>query len=201
MFIQVIQGKVKNEQGLRRSMDRWETELEPGAIGYLGTTAGFCDDGTFIALARFESAEAAERNSQRPEQSAWWEETARNFEGEVSFMDFPEAQSWLSGGSDDAGFVQIMEGRSTDVHRMHELMQQNGDEIHRSRPEIIGATLAEARDGRYVDAIYFTSETEAREHEKVEIPNDLKPVMDEETRLMGEVTYFDLHQPMLTSRH
>ena len=35
---------------------------------------GMCDDGTFVALARFESAEAARRNSDRPEQGEWWAE-------------------------------------------------------------------------------------------------------------------------------
>ncbi|MCW2493808.1 MAG: hypothetical protein JWN47_3172, partial [Frankiales bacterium] len=40
MFIQVIQGKVADEAGLRRSRDRWKEELQPGAIGDLGTTSG-----------------------------------------------------------------------------------------------------------------------------------------------------------------
>ena len=79
MYIQLIQGKVADEERLRRRLDQWESELMPGAVGYLGTTAGFCDDGTFVALARFESAEAARRNSQRPEQSAWWADTATCF--------------------------------------------------------------------------------------------------------------------------
>ncbi len=69
MFIQVIQGKVSDEAGLRRCMDRWTEDVRPGATGFLGCTQGLCDDGTFIALARFESAEAARRNSERPEQA------------------------------------------------------------------------------------------------------------------------------------
>jgi hypothetical protein len=35
------------------------------------------DDGRFIALARFESEEAARRNSDRPEQDRWWTEIAK----------------------------------------------------------------------------------------------------------------------------
>jgi hypothetical protein len=199
MFIQVIQGKVKDEAGLQRCMERWERELEPGAAGYLGTTAGICDDGTFIALARFESAKAATRNSERPEQSAWWAEMAACFDGEVSFMDCSDARPWLGGGSDDAGFVQIMEGRSPNVRRMHEIMDQAGDQIQRMRPEIIGAMIADTSDGRYVDAVYFTSEAEARQHEAMDIPDDMRTLFDEQARLMGEVAYFDLHHPMLVS--
>ncbi|MET8777579.1 hypothetical protein ABZV58_21465 [Nocardia sp. NPDC004654] len=199
MFIQVIQGKVSDVDQLRRCMDRWTTELEPGAVGYLGTTYGLSDDGTFIALARFESEEAARRNSARPEQGAWWAETERCFDGPVTFMDCPEVTQWMGGGSDEAGFVQVMEGHTTDTRRMRELLAQTGDRVHELRPEILGGTLSTYGTDGYVEAVYFRSEAEAREHEKVEIPDDLRPLFEEERRLMGEVTYFDLHEPMLLS--
>ncbi|MCP2275016.1 hypothetical protein SAMN04244553_2375 [Nocardia amikacinitolerans] len=199
MFIQVIQGKVSDVDRLRRCMDRWTTELEPGAVGYLGTTYGLSDDGTFIALARFESEEAARRNSARPEQGAWWAETERCFEGPVTFMDCPEVTQWMGGGSDEAGFVQIMEGHTSDARRMRELLAQTGDRVHELRPEILGGTLSTYGADGYVEAVYFRSEAEAREHEKIEIPDDLRPLFEEERRLMGDVTYFDLHEPMLLS--
>jgi hypothetical protein len=199
MFIQVIQGKVMDEQALRRNLDRWTQELMPGAVGYLGTTAGFADDGTFIALARFESPEAARANSSRREQGDWWAEMEKCFDGPATFMDCTDVRSWMAGGSDDAHFVQIMEGHSPDVMRMHDLMNQHVDEIHQARPEIIGGLMMDAGDGRYVDAIYFTSEQEARAGEKKEIPADLQPDMDEGMRLMGEVEYLDLHDPILVS--
>jgi hypothetical protein len=199
MFIQVIQGKVADEAGLRRCMDRWTEELQPGAIGYLGTTSGTCEDGTFVALARFESEDAARRNSERPEQGAWWAETAKCFDGEVAFMDCADVSTWLAGGSDQAGFVQIMEGHTSDANRMRELLTQAGERIHQFRPEIIGGTFATYGDDGYVEAIYFTSEAEAREHEKMEIPDDLRSLFEEEQQLGGEVTYLDLHQPMLVS--
>jgi hypothetical protein len=45
------------------------------------------EDGRFVALARFESAEAARRNIDRPEQGQWWTETAKLFPSEVTFRD------------------------------------------------------------------------------------------------------------------
>lgn len=199
MFIQVIQGKVMDEASLRRNLDRWHQELMPEAVGYLGTTAGFADDGTFVALARFESPEAARANSERPQQGEWWAEMEKCFDGPVTFIDCADALSWMSGGSDDAHFVQIMEGRSADVARMHRLMDEHTDEVHQARPEIIGGLMLDAGDGRYVDAIYFTSEQEAREGERKEIPADARAAMEEGMRLMGEVTYLDLHEPFLVS--
>ena len=40
MFVQVIEGRVSDRDGLRRQMDKWESELRPGATGFLGSTAG-----------------------------------------------------------------------------------------------------------------------------------------------------------------
>jgi hypothetical protein len=199
MFIQVFQGKVADPAGLQKCMDRWMTELQPGAVGYLGTTAGTTEDGTYVALARFESEEAARRNSDRPEQGAWWAETEKCFDGEVSFMDCPNVTPWLGGGSDQAGFVQIMEGHSSDAQRMLQLLNEASDRLHELRPEIIGGTFATYGDDGFVEAVYFTSEAEAREHEKMEIPDDLRSLFDEEQRLGGEITYFDLRAPMLVS--
>jgi hypothetical protein len=67
MFIQVIEGKVADAAGLQAAMDRWVAELQPGAQAWLGSTGGFTDDGMFVSTVRFESQEAARRNSDRPE--------------------------------------------------------------------------------------------------------------------------------------
>jgi hypothetical protein len=199
MFIQVIQGKVSDEAGLRQCMDRWTRDLQPGATGYLGTTAGMSDDSMFVALARFESEDAARRNSERPEQGAWWAETERCFAGDVTFMDCTDVTQWLEGGSDRAGFVQIMEGHSSDPNTMFRLMTEAGERIHQMRPEIIGGMFGTYGQDGYVEAVYFTSEAEARDHEMMEIPDDLRAMLDEEQRLAGDIRYFDLHEPMLVS--
>jgi hypothetical protein len=199
MFIQVLQGKVRDEAGVRRCLDRWERDLMPGARGYLGTTAGFSDGDRFVALARFQDERAARDNSNRPEQGEWWDELTSYFDGDVSVLDCTHVEQWMQGGSDQAGFVQIMEGHSPDVRRMNELMQQHSERIHQQRPEIIGALMADDGGQNYVEAVYFTSEAEAREHEKMDMPEDMRAMFEEEMSLMGEVTYLDLHQPMLVS--
>ncbi|MCW4354396.1 hypothetical protein ONR57_13895 [Hoyosella sp. YIM 151337] len=199
MFLQVFQGKVADEDGLRRCMDRWSEELQPGAHGYLGSTCGMSDDGTFVCLVRFESEEAARRNSDRPEQGEWWAECERCFDGPVAFMDCADVTLWLDGGSDEAGFVQILEGHTPDAHRMRELLRQTESRMHELRPEIMGATLGTYGEDGYVEAVYFRSEAEAREHEKMEMPDDLRDMLQEEERIMGKVTYYDLHNPMMMS--
>jgi hypothetical protein len=86
VFVQVIQGQVADAAKVRAAMDRWGQELAPGASGWLGSTAGVTEDGRLVALARFESEEAARRNSQRPEQDQWWTQTATLFSGEPTFQ-------------------------------------------------------------------------------------------------------------------
>jgi hypothetical protein len=196
MFVQVIQGKVADEDGLRAAMDRWMRDCRPSAIGWLGSTAGFTDDGTFITVVRFESEDAARRNSDRPEQGAWWTETAKCFAGDVTFMDSSDVTTWLAGGSDDAGFVQIIEGHYQHPDEMKAMMEAHSDELQAMRPEIIGGTVAMRPDGGYVQAIYFTSEAEARERESVPPPPEVAEMMAEE---MQDAIFLDLHHPMMMS--
>jgi hypothetical protein len=92
-----------------------------------------------------------------------------------------------------------MEGHTRDAKRMRELLNQVGGRLHELRPEIIGGTFATYGDDGYVEAVYFTSEAAAREHEKMEIPDDLRSLFEEEQQLGGEVTYLDLHKPKLVS--
>src|SRR5207237_10431022 len=103
-----MEGGVGDLEGLQAQLAAWTSDLQPGADGWLGTTAGVTADGTFIAVVRFESLEAAKANSDRPEQGAWWEKTAATFDGDVRFTDCPDVDIFGAGGSDDAGFVQIM---------------------------------------------------------------------------------------------
>src|SRR3712207_2703358 len=103
MFVQVIEATAKDAAALRAQMDAWDREIKPGARGFLGSTAGVTEDGTFIAAARFESEEAARANSDRPEQTQWWEQTAQYIEGDATFYDCRDVDVSMGGGSDDAG--------------------------------------------------------------------------------------------------
>ncbi|HEX5880913.1 MAG TPA: hypothetical protein VF468_21745 [Actinomycetota bacterium] len=200
MFVQVIQGQVADAEQVRAAFDRWDRELAPGATGWLGSTAGVTDDGRFIALARFESEEAARRNSGRPEQDRWWAETARLFSGEASFTDSDDVVVDVVGEPGDAGFVQVMRGRGTDPDRARELMAQDSSEWADFRPDILGSVAVLHDGGAYTMAIYFTSEEEAREGERKEPPPELRAQMEEMDALSAGVPeFFDLRQPWLYS--
>ena len=201
MFVQVIQGRVSDADQLRRALDQWMQDLAPGAIGWLGSTAGVTEDGRFIALARFESEEAARRNSGRPEQDQWWAETAKLFTGQATFQDSSDVTVDLAGDPDDAGFVQVIQGRVSDPARARELMSQASPEQRAAfRPEILGNVAVGHEGGGYTVAVYFTSEAAAREGERKQPPPEAKAQMEEMNALnVAEPEFFDLKQPWLYS--
>ena len=200
MFVQVIKGQVTDPEQVHAALDRWSQQLAPGALGWLGSTAGVTEDGRFVALARFESEEAARRNSARPEQGQWWMETSKLFTGEVAFRDSSDVTVDVHGDPGEAGFVQVMQGRGSDPERARELMAQNPDDWAAFRPEVIGSVAVGHEGGAYTMALYFTSEQAAREGERKEPPPQLKAQMEEMNQLStGEPEFFDLRQPWFYS--
>jgi hypothetical protein len=200
MFVQVIQGQVSDAGQLKAAMDRWTKELAPGATGWLGSTAGVTDAGWLVALARFESEEAAQRNSQRPEQDAWWSETAGLFSGPVTFQNSTHVSADTHGNPDDAGFVQIMQGMGKDPDRARELMENDPTDWETFRPDILGTMSIQHEEGAWTMAIYFTSEAAAREGEQKPPPAEVQEMMEELNSLMiGEPTFADLKDPWLSS--
>jgi hypothetical protein len=177
MFVQVIQGRTSDPEALSAAVNRWMEELAPGATGWLGTTGGVTEDGRAIAMVRFESEDAARRNSERPEQDQWWADTEKLYDGGATIRSSNDVTVDVQGDPDQAGFVQIMQGRGTDPDRARELMTQDSDKWAAFRPDVIGSVAIGHEGGAYTMVMYFTSEAEAREGERKEIPPELQAQM------------------------
>lgn len=198
MFIQIIQGKCTRQDELRALAEEWGREMAPGAEGWLGGTYGFTDDNQFLGVVRFESREAAQANSERAEQGDWARRMEELMDGPVEYHDCDDVTLMMDGGSDEAGFVQVIRGRVEDRERFKGAMTDT-DDLHRLRPEIIGGTLAIEEDGTFTETIAFTDEASARVGEKKEMPEmppALRQAMDE---VMPTATFYDLHHPWFQS--
>jgi hypothetical protein len=193
VFIQIIQGRCTKRDEMQSALERWRTECEPGAPGFLGSTYGFTDDDMFVAIVRFETREAALANSVRPEQEAWWGSVEPLFDGPVEFHDCEDVLLLMQGGSDDAGFVQIVRGRVRDPQQLRSSMERITTILHEQRPEIIGATIAIEPDGTFIETVAFTDEASARAGEGKEMPAELADLA-RESSMEGE-SYLDLHHP------
>ncbi|WP_426566152.1 hypothetical protein ACPPVT_06225 [Angustibacter sp. McL0619] len=200
MFVQVIQGHVSDAPKVREQLDKWVSELAPGADGWLGSTSGVTEDGQVVALARFESEEAAQRNSDRPEQSAWWDGMAALFTDEPVFHNSTSVEVDTVGDPDQAGFVQVMQGLSSDPDRARELMANEPTDMRALRPDILGTMSIGHDAGAWTMAIYFTSEEAAREGEQKEMPPQMQEMMQEMQALtIGEPSFYDFKDPWLNS--
>jgi hypothetical protein len=201
MFVQFIEGTVHDRAGLRRLFDRWHEEQAPHAEGWLGSTAGVADDGTCLIAARFASAEDARRNSDRPEQGAWWEELVKHFDGPPAVHDCGTAVLWGDGGSDDAAFVQVLAMDVLDGDRVRAAVSEiEGTPRPEERPDIIGGLFAVADDdSRAFEVVYFTTEEDARRGEATMGDPAEDPTWAPLIAALGQPRFIDLREPWLTS--
>jgi hypothetical protein len=195
MFVQIIEGRTSDAKALMDHGEQWQHDVRPGAIGYLGITAGVTADGRSIAIARFEDEAAARANSERPEQTAWWEGMAKLYDGEPSFSESSDVTEWMGGGSDDAGFVQVMKSTGVDRAKVEEMDKVFESYTH-LRPDLLGGLRIWTGADTCVDVAYFTSEADARAGEKAEMPDEVQQLMGD-FEGMGETEYLDLTEPHL----
>ena len=162
MFVQVITAQTTDPAGVRRRFDEWVTDLRPGAVGFLGSTAGVAADGRFIAVARFADEAAAQANSELPEQAAWWTGTEALLSGAATFRGTSDVEVHAKGGSDDAGFVQILEGTTTDRAEQTAIDAELQESFMAERPDFLGSLLLWWEGGQWLEVVYFSSEADAR---------------------------------------
>ena len=162
MFVQMFTGKVTDAAQVRAVFEGGPRE-SGGTPGVVGLDGGVTDDGQLVALARFESEDAARANSERPEQGQWWDSLAANLDGEASFYESSEVDEDIVGDPDTAGFVQVMRGGSAIPLAPGSWPARDSGAWAGFRPDVLGSLMLGRDDGEYVMAIYFTTEAEARE--------------------------------------
>ncbi len=196
MFLQIIQGTIADRATFEHEADRWAAELKPSAAGFIGGTRGVTPDGIGVLVARFESDEAARANSDRPETTEWWRSMEKAFDA-ASFKESYEVDTMLGGGSDDAGFVQLIQGRVKDKSAARAMLIGAEGQLVQGRPDILGGLMVWfGNSGEFTQVMYFRSEEEARAGELGEAEEEL----DEQYRdlMEGEPTFLDLPNPSFT---
>lgn len=196
MFVQIIEGQTSDAAALTARGESWQEELAPGAVGYLGVTSGVTADGRAITIVRFQDEASATANGNRPEQGEWWAETAKLYDGEPTFTNSSEVDEWGGGGSNDAGFVQVMKSTGVDRAKVEAMDRAFEPHMH-LRPDLLGGIRIWTGPDSCVDVAYFTSEAEAREGEKAEMPPELASVMEQMAEGLGTTEYLDLTDPQL----
>ena len=102
----------------------------------------------------------------------------------------------MGGGSDDAGFVQVMKSTGVDRQKL-EAADAAMEPYASARPDLLGGIRIWTGPDRCVDVAYFTNEAEARQGEQAEMPAELQALMADMGAAMGETEYLDLVEPHL----
>ena len=196
MFVQIIEGTTSNPDALTAAGDAWQEEVRPGAIGFLGVTAGTSADGKAFSLVRFQDEKSARANSERAEQGAWFEKhLASAYDAPPTFTESSDISEFLGGGSDEAGFVQVMKISGVDRQKLEDL-DNVFEKFAGERPDILGGLRAWTGPDSCVDVMYFTSEADARKGEQAEVPEELQKAMAD-FGAMAQVEFIDLPDPQL----
>src|SRR5690606_30915428 len=116
---------------------------------------------------------------ERAQQGEWWSGLSKLFSGDAVFHDCSDASTARAGGSDEAGFVQVMQGRSDDVQRLREIMKVLEERFPDVRPDLLGYLLAahDGEEGAFTQVFYFTSEEDARAGERGETPAEMAEML------------------------
>jgi hypothetical protein len=195
MFVQIIEGTTSDPEALRAAGDAWEAEVKPGAVGFLGVTAGVGAGGKAFTLVRFQDEASAKANSERPEQGAWFEKhLATAYDAPPTFTESSDTDEFMGGGSNDAGFVQVMKSKNVDRAEL-ERLDQVFEKFVGERPDILGGLRVWTGADSCVDVMYFTSEADARKGEQAEMPDELKQAMADFGEM--DVEFLDLVDPQL----
>jgi len=153
-----------------------------------------------VGVIRFDSKESAMANSALPEQGRWAAEMQALFDGPVEFHDCDDVTAVMGGGSDGAGFVQVIRGKADDPDRLRAMLQSSTETLRDARPDVVGMTLAIEDDGTFTQTVYFTDEASARAGESKELPEAAKQELQQWDEVMHDLEYLDLHQPWYASR-
>jgi len=193
VFIQMVQGRCSRPDEMRALVDDWCGSMADRP-GWLGGTYGFTDDERFLGIVRFDSSSACLECAAAPDAATWWAAADALFDGSCEIHESEDVSMMLEGGSDTAGFVQVMKGRVADADKFRHFMTDTEmtSMLHDARPEIIGGVLAMEPDGTFVETIAFTDEASARKGEQADMPGEMQAEFD---AAMSDVEFIDLHRP------
>jgi hypothetical protein len=196
MFVQVIEGKVPDADAMRAAGEAWNRDVRPVAEGFLGVTGGVAADGTAVTVVRFADQAAAAANDARAEQQAWFAAHVGVYDGPPSFIESAEVDELFGGGSDDAGFVQVMQGTCTDRQGALAFDAATEARLRAARPDLLGGVRIWHEGDRFTEVNYFTSEAEARANE-ARMGETMADDFAEFNRLFQTDRWIDLTPPNL----
>jgi hypothetical protein len=196
VFVRILQGRVADPAGVRAELDRWRREVAPEVAGWQRLTAGVTEDRELVALFRY--AGRATAGTGLPAQAAWERAIGRHLTGPATWHDCTQVHAMKGGDADDAGFVQVVQGRVADPVRLAAARVEVERTLREHAPHVLGVLVAEHADepGRFTEVSYVTSEAEARAAERA-MPVDVAVVLGTVRSYVEGLRFTELREPIL----
>ena len=119
------------------------------------------------------------------------------FDGPVEFHDSDDVTLLFNGGSDDAGFVQIIRGKVDDPARLRAVMTSDTRRgCTRCVPTSSARPWPSRPDGTYTETVAFTDEESARSGEGQPPPPEIASELE---YAMQGARFYDLRDPWFSS--
>ena len=189
MFVHVVRAPAADPGPLLEQVARLPAMLGTEAAGFLGLTAGISDEGDFVAVARFAS----------PGGDAWWAALEPWLAGPPTVRASSEVELLLGGGSDEAGFIEVIEGHATDRHRFMVLERQLEQRFAAERPDFLGSQIIWWADGSWLEVAYFTSEDDLRAADARGLSPEVEELVSAWEGVARPSAQLDLADPFLSS--
>jgi hypothetical protein len=196
LFAQVLTFKVADSPALFDAFDTWNKEIGSKAPGFLGGSGGITDDGTAVVIVRYRTAEECLAVRELPEHQQWRADSLPLIAGEIVSKDSVNVITDLPGNPEEAGFVQVIQGRLSDPEDAFGLGAEDRKALAEARPDIIGRELILHDNSEFTLVVSFTNEEQARIGEQQPLPDDVAAQRD---RVFsgpdGVPTFYDLRKP------
>jgi hypothetical protein len=156
MLIQVLGALVADREAVRERAHQAAT----AAPGLQWLTGGLTDDGQFIAVARFQEGSPG----------AWWADLEACLAEPLVVRDSSDIEVILGDRTPDAGFLEVIEGHTSDRARFMHLQRELEYAFSAERPDFLGSLILWWSDGAWMELASFTSADDVRAGDAAPLP-------------------------------
>ncbi|MFP5297817.1 MAG: hypothetical protein ACLGHL_02375 [Actinomycetota bacterium] len=164
--------------------------------GWRSAVAGIARTDEFLAALEFTDPPSAAAALSDLTVSGWFKEVEGCLKDPETRDSF-EGETLIAGTREDAGFIQVIRGRTTDRERWTAINEAMQEVMRTHRPEVLAASIAWFDDDHFSETVFFTSEQEAREGESREFPGGMAGLFGELMNLVEDLTYVDVRDPWI----
>jgi hypothetical protein len=197
LFVSIIEGNALATALLRNAWEQLQTALSAGE-GWIRSAGGVDGSGHFTGLICLSSSQAWSEMVKTAEVRLWLGNVTAHLHAPSS-VESSQASVLIDPGHEPVGFLQFIRARTSDVERFTAVNDAFQVEVRSHRPDVVGSFIAWLEGDRFIEAVLFTSEQDARDSESREFPGGIEGLFGELMQLTQDIEYRDVREPWLAT--